>query len=136
MTLNWNKALFCAPGLALLLAGCGGGGGSSSTPTPSPVLGPLLVTGAVQQTPAGSAQSGYVVTFDGNPKLTATTDANGAFTLSVPRASVTGKDSLSVSNPGGMLVDALPVPANTMTLGSYDTGTLNVSPPGAPAGGV
>ena len=128
----------CGPALTIALAGCGGGGGGGNSS--GPTLGPLVLAGSVQRTPAGAPLSGYTVTFDQNAaqnsKLTATTDANGTFSLSVPRAAVTGTDTLTVTDPSGLLVDTVTVPANTTILATYDAGTLNVSPPTPPAAGI
>ncbi len=136
LTLNKKQklCLLCVPGLVAALAGCGGSSGGDGGSAPA--LGPLQLTGAVQQAPAGAALNGYIVLFDQSPKVAATTDANGTFTLSVPRAAVTGKDTLSITDPSGALVDTVVVPANTTTLTNFDAGTINVSPPGAPASGI
>ena len=86
-----------------LLSGCSGGGGGSTPPS-------AAVSGRLQST-AGGSVSGYRVVFNrgGSRSVSATTDAQGAFTLPVPPAAITGADTLSVLDPGGALVATAPV---------------------------
>ena len=115
-----------ALGLALAAGGCGSGDGGGGTAAP------LQITGTVKNTTSGAVLSGYTVSFDASKTETAATSATGAFTLTVPRADVSGTDTLTLTDPSGVLVDKVSLPASSKTSLTYNAGALDVSPPSAP----
>ncbi len=122
-TLARTLALTALP-LALLPAGCGGG--SNSTGNNSPVVQTLTLTGTVSSLASGAAV-GDTVVFDGNNALSAVTNGQGQFTLTLPASNVTGNDTLTVSNSQGVVLETVPVTSTTTPV----TITL---PPGPPSG--
>ena len=117
----------------LWLSGCGGGGGYAN-----PSL--QTLSGRVQSA-AGTPLPGYRVVYDPGSDLTpgqgsgvtATTDAQGRFTLSVLPGQVTGHDTVSVYDGTDSLVGTATVvpggPASVITV----TPPVPPAPPAPPA---
>ena len=102
---------------ALVLAGCGGGGDAALS-VAAPAIQPTVVSGAVVKGPVAGAQvCAYAVA--GNSRgaalgLCVTTDATGAYTLSVPAA--TG--NLWLEALGGTYIDEATAVSSTLPAGS------------------
>lgn len=90
---RWARSLLAVlavAGLMTAAAGCGGGGGGSSSSSNNSAT---RITGIVEDGQSSSPIGGATVAAAGN---SARTDANGAFTLSVPA----GKVTVTITAPG------------------------------------
>ena len=108
----------CTLAAALLLAGCGGGDSSLVLSTPAPAVQPTLVTGSVVKGPVAGAQvCAYAVAGTARGAalgLCVISDANGAYTLSVPAAA----GSLWLEALGGTYTDEATALNSTLPAGS------------------
>jgi len=125
-----NCKRLLAPALLLacalpLLPGCGGSGSSGPAPT---------IVGGTLQDQGGAVLAGYRLVLDNNPQLAATTDAQGAFRIVAPTASLTGSDTLSIYDPAGDLADVEPVVLSGGSQRVYHVTLPAQGPPAAPAG--
>ena len=119
-------AFFLAAVAAATLAGCGGGDDSSSTmPTTYTIAGTVT-------TSTGTVYSGAVVRFDNSTTQSATTNSQGAYSLTVTPTSTSGNSLWVYDSSGNLLA------VQSLTLGSSATVTATVtvstSPPSLPTG--
>ena len=108
--------------LAVLLPLAGCGGGSNTGGAALPVVRTLTLSGTVNAG-GGGAAAGDTVVFDGNRALSAVTNGQGQFTLTLPASDVTGSDTLTVFDSQGALLQT-----QTVTSTAPVTITLPVVP--------
>ena len=124
--MKWIVALLALLATAAVMAGCGGGGGGGGggSSTPNYVYSGKVVTGGSPSQPI----PGDTVSFDGNGQYVATTNASGAFSLSVPASIVTSTDTLIVTS-GNTQVAVYALPAGNKGVANI---TIQGGPPPPP----
>lgn len=124
---RWDRTGVAALAVAMTigtvaLSGCGGGGGGGGGGSTGPTS--YTITGTILN--SGAADPGITVKFDANSSISAVTDSSGKFTLTVPKAAITGSDYVAIYAASGTVnksvTETAGVPAN---LGTIDVGTAS-----------